>query len=74
MGLISPKYVPARKSHLNFYKAVPLYYQNQSQDFTLYKPAGVKLSEMRINEERYPEKLFIRSVDKLRNSRSPKRI
>ena len=63
--MILPKYVPARKSQLNFYRAVPLYFQNQNQDFTLYKPAGLKLSEMRINEERYPEKLYIKRIDKL---------
>ena len=63
------KYIPVRKSQLNFFRAVPLYNQNQNQDFLLYKPAGLKLSEMRIKEERYPDKLFLRRTDKLRGIR-----
>ena len=66
---MQPKYVPARKSQLNFYKAVPLFYQNQSYDFLLYKPVGLKLSEMRIKEELYPEKLYLKRTDKLRGIR-----
>ena len=66
---MQPKYVPARKSQLNFYKAVPLFYQNQSNDFLLYKPVGLKLSEMRIKEELYPEKLYLKRTDKLRGIR-----
>jgi len=69
MALSLPKYVPARKSQLNFYRAVPLYYQNQSKDFMLYKPAGLKLTEMRIEQERYPEKLYMKRIDKLRGIR-----
>ena len=69
MTLMIQKYVAARKSHLNFYRAVPLFYQNQGQDFMLYKPAGLKLSEMRIAQERYPEKLYLKRIDKLRGIR-----
>jgi len=35
----------------------------------LYKPVGLKLSEMRINEELYPEKLYLKRIDKLRGIR-----
>ena len=35
----------------------------------LYKPAGLRLSEMRIKEERYPETLFLKRIDKLRGIR-----
>ena len=63
------RYVLARKSQLNFYRAVPLFYQNHSNDFMLYKPVGLKLSEMRIKDELYPEKLYLKRVDKLRGIR-----
>ena len=69
MALMSSKYFSARKSHLNFYRATPLYSQNQSNEFMLYKPAGLKLSEMRIKQERYPETLYIKRIDKLRGIR-----
>lgn len=69
MAALSRKYLSARKSHLNFYRAVPLFYQNQIEDFRLYKPAGLKLSEMRIEQERYPEKLYIKRIDKYRGIR-----
>ena len=69
MTALLRKYLSARKSHLNFYRAVPLFYQNQSEDFRLYKPAGLKLSEMRIEQERYPEKLYIKRIDKCRGIR-----
>ena len=69
MTLMLPKYVPARKSQLNFYRTVPLYFQNQSQDFMLYKPAGIKLSEMRIKDERYPDKLYLKRIDKIQGIR-----
>ena len=35
----------------------------------LYKPAGLKLTEMRIEQERYPEKLYMKRIDKLRGIR-----
>ena len=60
------QYIQARKSQLNFYRAVPLFYQHNGKDFILYKPAGLKLSEMRIKDERYPERLYLRRNDKLR--------
>lgn len=63
------RYVLARKSQLNYFRAVPLFYQNSSNDFMLYKPVGLKLSEMRINEELYPEKLYLKRIDKLRGIR-----
>ncbi len=69
MTSILPKYVPARKSQLDYYRAVPLYFQNQSQDFLLYKPAGINLNEMRIKDGRYPDKLYLKRTDKIRGVR-----
>lgn len=59
------EYIQARKSHLNYYHAVPLFYHNNKGKFVLYKPAGVKLAEIRIDQKRYPEKLYIQQTNKL---------
>lgn len=58
-------YIQARKSHINYYQAVPLFYHNNNGGFVLYKPAGVKLSDIRIDQKRHPEKLYIKQTDKL---------
>lgn len=60
-----------RKSQLNYYRAVPLFYQNKSIDFMLYKLFGLKFSGMRINEELYMEKPYFKLNDKLRGIREP---
>jgi putative nucleotidyltransferase with HDIG domain len=62
-------YIRVRKTHLNFYQAVPLYYQNKEGKFVLYKPSGIKLRDMRIEQGLHPEKLFIKSRDKIRGIR-----
>ena len=58
-------YIQARKSNLNYYQAVPLFYQNNDENFALYKSAGIKLSDIRIDQKRHPEKLYIKRADKL---------
>ena len=58
-------YIQARKSNLNYYQAVPLYYHSKDGSFVLYKPAGVKLSDIRIDQKRHPEKLYTKRPDKL---------
>lgn len=59
-------YIPVRKSHLHFYRAIPLYYLNKDNAFGLYKPPGKALSEMRIESGQLPRRLYIRQTDKLR--------
>lgn len=58
-------YIQARKSNLNYYQAIPLFGQNNKEKFVLYKPAGVKFTDIRIDQKRHPEKLYIKQVDKL---------
>jgi putative nucleotidyltransferase with HDIG domain len=58
-------YIQARKSHLSYYQAVPLFYHNNNGRFVLYKPAGVKLADIRIDQKRHPENLYIKQTDKL---------
>lgn len=61
------EYIPARESHLNYYRAIPLYYLNKDSSYGLYKPPGKALSEMRIEGGQYPSKLYIKHTDKLRS-------
>jgi len=57
-------YIQVRKSQINFYREVPLYYQASSDAYMLYKPAGTSLPQLRINQKRYP-RLFIREDDRI---------
>lgn len=59
------EYIPARESQLNFYQEIPLY-TKADRSFVLYKPAGVTLGDMRLNEARHPNKLYIQQKDKLK--------
>jgi len=59
------EYVPARKTQLHYYKNVPLYVQGQGQKFVLYKPSGMTLHDMRIEEGLHPNKLYIKQTDKI---------
>ncbi|MEE8430093.1 MAG: hypothetical protein V3S16_02485, partial [Candidatus Desulfatibia sp.] len=59
------EYIQARKSQLNFYQDIPLY-TKADKGFVLYKPAGMTLGDMRLNEARHPNKLYILQKDKLR--------
>jgi hypothetical protein len=59
------EYIPARKTQLNYYRDVPLYAQGKAQKFVLYKSSGITLHDMRIAEELYPKKLYIKWTDKI---------
>ena len=58
-------YIQARKSNLNYYRAVPLFSNNNNGKFVLYKRAGIKLDDIRMDQKRHPEKLYIKKADKL---------
>ena len=59
--------IPARKSQLNFYRNIPLYFMGEDNQFVLYKPAGMMLRDMRIGEERLPHDLYIKNEDKIKS-------
>jgi len=63
---IEDKYIQARKSQLKFYRDVALYTKAGESKFVLYKPPGITLGEMRIQEGLHPDSLFIRPADKLK--------
>ena len=57
-------YIQVRNSQINYYIEVPLFYQTGTDAYILYKPAGARLSEMRINQQRHPL-LYIQEGDRL---------
>lgn len=57
-------YIPVRKSQINYYREVPLYYKTTRNSYALYKPAGTLLSEMRIRQKKHPE-LYIRQEHRI---------
>jgi len=59
------EYIPARKTQLNYYNDVPLYIQGKGQKFVLYKPSGMTLHNMRVEEGLHPNKLYIKQTDKI---------
>lgn len=63
---IQENHIQARKSQLKFYRDVPLYSKTSDSKLVLYKPSGITLGEMRIQEGLHPDSLFIRSADKLK--------
>jgi putative nucleotidyltransferase with HDIG domain len=63
------EYIQARGSQLSYYREVPLYNKIEEREFVLYKPSGRTLGEMRIEDGRHPERLFIKQTDKLNGIR-----
>ena len=61
------KMIPARKSHLKFYKNTPLYLKVKNNKFSLYKSAGITIEDMRINEEKLPYELYIKKEYKIKS-------
>jgi HD-GYP domain-containing protein (c-di-GMP phosphodiesterase class II) len=57
-------YIAIRKSQINFYKDVALYYI-EGASFVLYKPAGKSMTDMRLKEERHPTELYIHQDDRV---------
>ena len=62
---MEPDYIQVKNSNLNLYRKVPFYYESGHGNFSLYKPIGVILSEMRIRERMHPKKLYIKRKNKI---------
>ena len=60
----SESYIPIRKSQITYYRDVPLFYRTPNETYALYKPAGTRISDLRIGEMRHPS-LFIRQEDRI---------
>jgi len=59
-----PKYIRVRNSQINYYKAVSLYFQTGADSYCLYKPAGTRLAEMRVSQQRHPD-LYFQDKDRI---------
>jgi len=57
-------YIRVRNSQINYYKKVSLYYQTGKNSFSLYKPAGSGLQELRIRQQLHPT-LYIQEKDRI---------
>jgi len=55
---INEEYIAVRKSQINFYKNVALYYKTSHDQYEIYKPSGMTLTSARLTENKYPQ-LFI---------------
>ncbi len=58
------KYIPVRKSQINYYRQIPLYYRTTRGSYALYKPPGTLLSEVRIKQKQHP-RLYIRQAQRI---------
>lgn len=57
-------YIPIRRSQINYYRKVALYYQTVKNTYALYKPPGKLVADLRINENRHP-KLYISQENRI---------
>ncbi len=62
---MTDNYIPARKSHLHYYRDVPLFAHNKEGEYVLYKKPGINLADVRINQELHPDIFYIEKKDKL---------
>ena len=70
----SREFIQARKTQLKYYRNVPLYSHAKNGSFVLYKPEGITVAEMRVQQDRIPEKLYIKTTDKLQGIREVQRV
>ncbi len=57
-------YIPVRNSQIRYYVRVPLYFETAHKVFHLYKPAGMEISEIRLDQGMHP-RLFIQQADRM---------
>jgi len=60
----SRSYIPVRSSQIRYFVRVPLYFETAPEVFHLYKPAGMKIAEMRLDQGMHP-RLYIQQTDRL---------
>ncbi len=59
-----PNYIRIRSSQINFYKDVSLYCRTSADSYSLYKPAGSCLAELRLNQNKHPD-LYFQDKDRI---------
>lgn len=61
----SSKWILARKSHLKYYDDIPLYYKAPSGKITLYKPAGMSISDKSLKNKFSISEFYIHPDNRL---------
>jgi HD-GYP domain-containing protein (c-di-GMP phosphodiesterase class II) len=61
---MSSSYIPVRGSQIRYYRRVPLYFETAPHVFQLYKPAGMEISDIRIDQGMHP-RLYIQQGDRM---------
>jgi HD-GYP domain-containing protein (c-di-GMP phosphodiesterase class II) len=61
---MSSSYIPVRGSQIRYYRRVPLYFETAPHVFQLYKPAGMEISDIRIDQGMHPL-LYIQQGDRM---------
>jgi HD-GYP domain-containing protein (c-di-GMP phosphodiesterase class II) len=57
-------YIPVRGSQIRYYQRVPLYFETAPEVFQLYKPAGMEIADIRIDQGMHP-RLYIQHTDRM---------
>ena len=60
----SKDYILVRKSQINYYRNVKLYYKTSKHNYAVYKPSGMVLSSDRLRNDKYPP-LFIHQDERI---------
>ena len=61
--MIAKNYIPVRGSQIRYYLRVPLYCEMPRGCYQLYKPAGMGISDVRLDQAMHPP-LFIQHIDR----------
>lgn len=61
--MMTKTYIPVRRSQIRYYCRVPLYCEMPPGSFQLYKPPGMGISDLRLDEGMHP-RLFIQQMDR----------
>lgn len=59
------EFIVARNSNLNHYLKIPLYYRSKQSKYNVYKPVGVRLADLRVQNGKHPDPLFLHIDDKI---------
>jgi len=62
-AMATKTYIPVRSSQIRYYQRVPLFCEMPPGSYQLYKPPGMGISDLRLDQGMHP-RLFIQQVDR----------
>ena len=62
-AMTAKTYIPVRRSQIRYYQRVPLFCEMPPGSYHLYKPPGMSISELRLDQGMHP-RLFIQHLDR----------